>query len=161
MKIYSFPFIADAHSRILILGTMPGVQSLQKQQYYGHPQNNFWKILFRIFDEPFATDYQARKDFLLRRHIALWDVLQACVRPGSLDSAIADECPNDFESFLKTHPHITHLYFNGQKAAHFFKKHVTLNKQYVLTTLPSTSPANAGKPFALKLKEWSAIKNVL
>lgn len=158
MKIYSFPYIATPNARILILGTMPGVKSLQQQQYYGHPQNNFWKILFAVFDTPFTTDYEARKNLILHNDIALWDVLQACVRPGSLDSAIAEEIPNDFTAFLKDHPHITHLFFNGQKAAHFFKRYATINDNYTLTTLPSTSPANAGKPFAAKLKEWEAIK---
>ena len=140
---------------------MPGVQSLEKQQYYGHPQNNFWKILFAIFEQPFTADYEVRKNLLLRHRIALWDVLQACIRPGSLDSAIIAEIPNDFTAFLKVHPHITHIYFNGQKAAHFFKRHVDVENNYLLTTLPSTSPANAGKSFDVKLKEWEVIKEGL
>lgn len=158
MQIYSFPFIADANSTILILGTMPGVQSLQKQQYYGHPQNNFWKLLFAVFEQPFSTDYQTRKQLLLDNKVALWDVLQACIRPGSLDSAIIQEIPNDFEGFLKAHPKISHIFFNGQKAAQFFKKHIGNDKKYTFTTLPSTSPANAGKPYLWKLEQWQAIK---
>lgn len=158
MKIYSFPYIASPNAKILILGTMPGVQSLEKQQYYGHPQNHFWKILFALFDTPFTTDYATRKNLLLDNRIALWDVLQACIRPGSLDSAIAEEIPNDFAAFLTAHPHITHIYFNGQKAAHFFKRYVTVDSRYRLTTLPSTSPAHASKAFEIKLNEWEIIK---
>lgn len=159
MQIFSFPFFADANSKVLIWGTMPGVQSLAKQQYYAHPQNNFWKILFALFEEPFSTDYELRKNLLLKNHIAIWDVLQACLRPGSLDSAISEEIPNDFNAFLKAHPTITHIFFNGQKAAHFFKKYVLIDGNYTLTTLPSTSPANAGKSFEMKLKEWTAVRN--
>jgi len=140
---------------------MPGVKSLELQQYYGHTQNNFWKILFSLFDTPFSTHYDERKNLLLKNHIALWDVLQACERPGSLDSAIVKECPNDFDSFLKSHPKITHIYFNGQKAAHFFKRYVNISDKYSLITLPSTSPANARKPFQFKLKEWETIKAAL
>lgn len=157
MKKYSFPPISNPDAQILILGTMPGEQSLAANQYYGHPRNTFWKILFNLLDNPFSNDYQLRKNILLENRIALWDVLEACVRPGSLDSAIEQEVANDFNSFLKTHPNITHIYFNGQKAAAFFKKYVKLESEYHLTTLPSTSPAHAGKSFEAKLKDWSVI----
>ena len=137
---------------------MPSVQSLAANQYYGNPRNAFWKIIFILFNTPFSTDYEQRKNVLLENQIALWDVLEACVRPGSLDSSIEQEVPNDFNSFLKTHPNIKHIYFNGQKAAAYFKKYIKLENDYQLTTLPSTSPANAGKSFEAKLKEWSVIR---
>ena len=136
---------------------MPSVQSLAANQYYGNPRNAFWKIIFTLFNTPFSTDYEQRKNVLLENRIALWDVLEACVRPGSLDSAIEQEVPNDFNSFLKAHPKIKHIYFNGQKAAAYFKLYIKLENDYQLTTLPSTSPANAGKSFEVKLKEWSII----
>jgi hypoxanthine-DNA glycosylase len=158
MKNYSFPAISNPNANVLILGTMPSVQSLAFGQYYGNPRNAFWKILFSIFNVPFSTDYEKKKSFLLENNIALWDVLQACVRQGSLDSAIEQEVPNDFNSFLKAHPNITHIYFNGQKAAAYFKQYATVGNDYSLVTLPSTSPANAGKSFEAKLKEWSIIK---
>jgi len=137
---------------------MPSVQSLAANQYYGNPRNAFWKIIFTLFNTPFSADYEQRKNVLLENRIALWDVLEACVRPGSLDSAIEQEVPNDFNSFLKAHPNIKHIYFNGQKAAAYFKKYIKLENDYQLTTLPSTSPANAGKSFEAKLKEWSIIE---
>jgi hypoxanthine-DNA glycosylase len=158
MKKYSFPPISNPDATILILGTMPSVQSLAVNQYYGNPRNAFWKIIFTLFNTPFSNDYEQRKNVLLKNRIALWDVLEACIRPGSLDSAIEQEVPNDFNSFLKIHPNIKHIYFNGQKAAAYFKKYINMENDYKLTTLPSTSPANAGKSFEGKLKEWSIIQ---
>ncbi len=155
---YSFPPISNPKAKILILGTMPGAQSLALSQYYGHQRNAFWKIMFNLFDRPFSMDYEQRKSLLLENHIAVWDVLEACIREGSLDSAIEQEVPNDFNSFLKTHPNIKHIFFNGQKAAAYFKQYIKLDKDYSLTSLPSTSPANAGKSFESKLSDWSVIK---
>lgn len=158
MKIYSFPSLSNPEATVLLLGTMPGVKSLEMNQYYGHPQNNFWRLLAAVFDETVPTDYTHKKEMLLRNKIAVWDVLQACERPGSLDSAIAKEVPNDFTAFLDEHPNVKVIAFNGQKAAAFFKKHVRLNRDYKFVTLPSTSPANAGKTFEQKLAEWKVIK---
>lgn len=154
MKIYSFPSLSDNNSKVLLLGTMPGIASLTLNQYYGHPQNAFWKLLFTIFDEPYSTDYAVRKKLVLKHRIALWDVLQTCVRKGSLDSAIEQEIPNDFTAFLASHPNIQQIFFNGQKAAQYFKKYVQIPSHYELITLPSTSPANAGISFEEKLKLW-------
>lgn len=160
MIISSFPPIVPTKAKVLILGTMPGVQSLQLQQYYGNPRNHFWKILFILCQVSFSTDYEERRKLLLKNNIALWDVLQACERPGSLDSAIIKEEPNDFSTFLKKHPTITHIFFNGQTAAKYFKKYIALEQNYTLITLPSTSPAHAGMLFEKKLKEWEIIKAI-
>ncbi|MBO9586267.1 MAG: DNA-deoxyinosine glycosylase [Flavobacterium sp.] len=161
MKSFSFAPISSPTSKILILGTMPGTKSLELNQYYGHNQNNFWKFMFQILGKEFSTDYEVRKNLLIENNIALWDVLQFCDRVGSLDSAIKNEIANDFEYFLETHPKIESILFNGQKAAAFFKKYVHLTKEYQTFTLPSTSPANAGKTFQDKLNEWSIIKTLL
>ena len=96
MKIQSFPPLANCKAEVLLLGTMPGIQSLAMAQYYGHPRNLFWKLIATIFDEPFPTDYKQKKEMLVRNNIAVWDVLQACERQGSLDSAIVEEVSNDF-----------------------------------------------------------------
>ena len=154
---YSFEPISNKEATILILGTMPGEQSILLNQYYGHSRNNFWKFIYTIFETPFSDDYENKKALLLENNIALWDVLQVCERKGSLDSAIKNEVANDFEHFLKNHSKINHIFFNVQKAASFFKKYVILEKQYQTTTLPSTSPANAGKTFEEKLLEWKKI----
>lgn len=159
MKIHSFPSLSNPEATVLLLGTMPGVQSLAMNQYYGHPRNHFWKLIATVFGEELPTDYSKKKAMLLRNKIAVWDVLQACERQGSLDSAIMKEVPNDFSAFLNEHPNIELIAFNGQKAAAYFKKHVRLTKEYTFVTLPSTSPANAGKSFEQKLKEWEVTKN--
>lgn len=158
MQIYSFPAISNKEAKVLILGTMPGVQSLKLNQYYGHNLNAFWKILFTIFEEPFSLDYEIRKEVVLKNNIAVWDVLQTCVRKGSLDSAIEQEVPNDFNAFLAAHPNIEYIFFNGQKAAHYFKKYVTVSEKYKLHTLPSTSPAHASLSFELKKEAWQIIQ---
>lgn len=85
---YSFSPISHPTATVLILGTMPSEQSLAVNQYYGHPRNAFWKIIFSVLETPFATNYEQRKSVLLDYRIALWEVLEACVREGSLDSAI-------------------------------------------------------------------------
>lgn len=159
MKVYSFPAISNKEAKVLILGTMPGTASLALNQYYGHARNAFWKLLFTLFNEPFSTDYEVRKKLALDNGIAIWDVLQACVRKGSLDRAIQQEIPNDFELFFKEHPNIELIVFNGQKAAQFFKKYVKGVEGYRQVTVPSTSPANAGIPWERKLKEWEVLRN--
>lgn len=157
MESYSFEPIASPNATILILGTMPGIKSLELGQYYGHKQNNFWKLVFTIFKENITDDYETKKEILLKNNIALWDVLKYCDRVGSLDSAIKNEITNDFEAFLKEHSHIKTILFNGQKAAAFFKKYIPVSDNYKLITLPSTSPANASKSFEIKRKEWEVI----
>ncbi|MCI9844878.1 DNA-deoxyinosine glycosylase [Flavobacterium pectinovorum] len=162
MKSFSFAPIASNDATVLILGTMPGTKSLETQQYYGHAQNNFWRFMFEILNEDFTQDYENKKTLLIKNKIALWDVLQFCERIGSLDSAIKNEVPNDFEQFLRQHPNIKTILFNGQKAAAFFKKHVSVkDNKYQFILLPSTSPANAGKPFESKLNEWKIIREFI
>ncbi|WP_347052309.1 DNA-deoxyinosine glycosylase [Flavobacterium olei] len=160
MKSFSFNPISSADSKILLLGTMPGIKSLELNQYYGHNQNNFWKFMFTILGEEFSTDYQIRKSLLIKNRIALWDVLQFCDRVGSLDSAIKNEVANDFENFLTLHNQIEYILFNGQKAAAFFKKYIHLDKEYQIFTLPSTSPANASTAYQDKLNEWKIIQTL-
>lgn len=161
MKSFSFAPISKPDAVILILGTMPGTKSLEIQQYYGHARNNFWCFMFEIFNEGFSDNYEIKKKLLLKNKVALWDVLQFCERIGSLDSAIKNEITNDFELFLKQHSGIKAIIFNGQKAAAFFKKYVPIKDgSYQLITLPSTSPANAGKSFEAKLNEWKMIRQL-
>lgn len=161
MKSFSFAPITSNDANILILGTMPGTKSLELNQYYGHKQNNFWKFMFTILKKDFSDDYPTKKALLQKNKIALWDVLQFCERVGSLDSAIKNEIANDFETFLKSHPNIKTILFNGQKAATFFKKYVHLQKEYHLITLPSSSPANASQNFQSKLEEWKIIETLI
>ena len=158
MKIYSFPPISNQNAKVLILGTMPGEMSLKLKQYYGHGGNNFWKIIFSIFNETLVTDYELKKNILLKNHVALWDVLKACEREGSSDNAIIQETPNDFKTFFETHKKIKLVAFNGKNAEAYFKYLCPVKPNVELITLPSTSPANTWKTYDEKLVEWQVIK---
>jgi double-stranded uracil-DNA glycosylase len=153
---------ARPDARLLILGSMPGVASLEATQYYAFPRNVFWKIMGDLFAAGPELDYPSRLAKLSENHIALWDVIEACHRPGSLDSDISETglATNDFSDFFNQHPHITNVYFNGQKAAGLYKKKVLpgLTGHYEYHVLPSTSPAHAAKNYAAKLEAWSVIK---
>ena len=167
-KAACFPPIVSSAPQALILGSMPGVKSLQEQQYYAHPQNSFWKILGALFDMPVAT-YPQRVALIKKNRLALWDVLSSCERPGSLDSKIdpATVEVNDFDSFLKEYEQITRVFFNGATAEKEFTRRVLprlpkpVAARLTLKRLPSTSPAHAGVKVERKIKEWSAILAVL
>jgi hypoxanthine-DNA glycosylase len=159
MKVFSFAPIADENSRVLILGTMPGVMSLKKQQYYGFERNAFWRIIYNIFDSEPDEDYDMRRDFLLSHGIALWDVLKACEREGSSDSEIRDPEPNDFESFYSTYPQIRDVCFNGGPAARLYQRFV-VKKDLSFHRLPSTSPAYT-LPYEKKLEQWQLVRRLL
>ena len=142
-------------ARILVLGSMPGIASLEAGQYYAHPQNLFWRFIATITGTDVLPSYEERLGTLKEQKIALWDVLQSCIREGSLDSAIKDEIPNDLAAFLQKHPRIEIICFNGGKAEQSFRRHFrALEKQYKLVQLPSTSPANASIPYDKKLAMW-------
>ena len=134
---------------------MPGNESLKMNQYYAHPRNAFWKIMFAIFDQPFSTDYTIKKSLLLNNQIALWDVLKVCERRGSLDVNIIEEEANNFNDFFEKHSHIQHIFFNGQQSSNYFLKNQLSGIPF--TKLPSTSPAHT-MSFQKKLKEWAIIK---
>jgi len=164
-KIHSFPPIEDGHARILILGSMPGKESLRANQYYAHPRNAFWPIMGEIAGALPALPYEQRTLKLRAAGIALWDVLASCIRPGSLDSDIDPDSihPNDFAAFFGAHPHISQVYFNGSMAEQSFRKHVLPHLGYLplkLQRLPSTSPANASLRFEQKLEAWKIILKV-
>jgi hypoxanthine-DNA glycosylase len=160
MKIRGFPPIADARARILILGSMPSEASLAAGQYYAFRHNQFWRIAGAICGFEPDAPYAARQAGLKRRGLALWDVLESCFRPGSLDSAIrADSVRvNDFAAFLAAHRGIGRVCFNGRTAEATWRRHVTptlpqsLRLEFRL--LPSTSPAHAGMSYRAKLRAW-------
>jgi TDG/mug DNA glycosylase family protein len=158
--IHSFAPVSKADARVLILGSMPGRESLRQSQYYAHPSNAFWKIMGELIGAHPSLPYADRLSFLKSSGIALWDVLGSCERQGSLDAAIRKETANDFATFFVTHPQVTHVFFNGAKAEQCFRKFV-LGKQALppltLQRLPSTSPAHAGMRYADKLQAWRAV----
>lgn len=158
--IRCFAPVADAAAEALILGSMPGKESLRANQYYAHPRNAFWKIMGDLIGAHPDLLYDQRLRMLKSSGIALWDVLESCVRRTSLDSHIREDAANDFVSFFAQHPHITRVFFNGAKAEQSFNKHVReLLKSRPLhyCRLPSTSPAHAGMSYAEKLDAWRAV----
>ena len=156
-KISSFPPIINENSKILILGSIPGVKSLEMQQYYAHPQNKFWKIICEIFNEDFTTDYAERIKILEKHHIALWDVIDTCERKGSLDSEIRNEEANKIEELLQNFPNIKAIFCNGQKSHKNLQKILGKKFRLPIIVLPSTSPAYAGLSYFDKLKLWHII----
>ena len=164
MRLESFAPVAAPDARVLILGSMPGAESLRQGQYYAHPRNQFWDVMGELCGAPRTLPYPQRLAKLTAARVALWDVLQFCEREGSLDSNIvpASEMPNDFARFLAAHPAITTVCFNGQKAAKAFQRHVmpTLDAErraaLRLVTLPSTSPAHAAMSRSEKAARWRA-----
>ena len=161
-RIFSFPPVAAPDARVLILGSMPGEASLKARQYYAHPRNLFWPILGELVGVRPDLPYPDRLAALRQAHIALWDVLQSCERDGSLDSAIDPQTRvvNDFGDFFTRHPHIGWIFFNGREAEKTFRKHaihVCDAERFRYTLLPSTSPANASIPPAVRLDAWRVI----
>lgn len=159
----SFKPSIDNESKILILGSMPGIKSLEEQQYYAHPQNRFWKVMGNICNEPKLSelDYETKLKTLLNNNIALWDTIKSCKREGSLDSDIQNEKPNDIRKLLKTYPNIETICLNGNKSYSAFKKYFpVLFEKYVCYRMPSTSPANARYSLNILIKEWSKIISV-
>ncbi len=163
---YSFKPVINDSAKILILGSMPGVKSLNEQEYYAHPQNAFWRIMAALFDFDRQAEYQQRLAHLQAADIALWDVLHSCKREGSLDSMIQSETQvaNDFNALFQAYPNIRSVFFNGTKAENYFKRHIlpTLQEhQLHFARLPSTSPAHASLSFEQKLEEWAVIRRQL
>lgn len=155
----SFAPIANPSARFLILGTMPGMQSLEFSQYYAHPRNAFWRIMADIYGFDANASYPDRVSRLNAAGIAVWDVLQFCVRRGSLDRAIRrkSQIPNDFESFFASHPDVGAVLFNGAAAESAFRKLDIRNpgvRAMSFARLPSSSPAHA-VPYDQKLRAWS------
>ena len=161
----SFPPVVDENTRILILGSLPGEESLRQQRYYAHPKNNFWRIIFRIFNQPIPETYEEKLGFLQSKGIGLWDVIHSAERVGSLDANIRNATTNDFESLLKRYPNIKMLAFNGRKSQDTFRRFV-LGKQrlpddLVMEYFPSTSPAHAYISFEEKAATWSVLRKFI
>ena len=162
-RIFSFPPIVSKNATGLILGSMPGNLSLRKNEYYAHPQNSFWKIIFSLFNEQFSPEYKNKISLIKQNNLAVWDVLEFCERSSSLDSDIKlhNAKTNDVAGLLNKQTKITKIYFNGQKAHQIFLKNIYRTSpdffsNYELIVLPSTSPAHAKMSFDQKLQAWKS-----
>ena len=159
-RISSFPPFIDEQSKILILGSIPGAKSLEKQQYYAHPQNKFWKIIFELINEEFTEDYSVRIDILKKNHIAIWDVIDSCERKGSLDSEIKNEEANQIEKLLESYPNIKAVFCNGGKSYKNLQKLLGKDFRIPVYLLPSTSPLHTIS-FERKFEEWKKVLDYL
>ena len=156
----SLPPVINSDSRILILGSMPGEESLRMQQYYAHPRNHFWKIIAALAGTEDPVEYRERIEMLLRSGIALWDVIESCSRRGSLDTDIRNEVPNRIDQLVGKFGGIRAVFFNGRKAADSFRRSTGFDflakSEIDFSVLPSSSPANT-IGFDRKLNEWMII----
>lgn len=161
----SLPPIIDENTKVLIVGSMPSVQSLEKQQYYGNARNHFWPIIATLVEEEMPDDYAQRVALLKKNGIGLWDSIQSCERQGSLDTNIRNEVANDFAWLFREYPHIKAVLFNGAKAFDVFKKHVGLDRLagYDYQKMPSTSPIPGKniKTFEQKIEAWRVIEQYI
>lgn len=150
------PPIADSDARLLLLGSFPGVASLNAGQYYGHPRNQFWPLLSALWQlDLLALPYPQRVDELRRHGLALWDVYATCRREGSLDSAIREPQPNDLAALVARLPALRGIAHNGGESAR--SQRITRAFGLQVHRLPSSSPANAGWSFERKLAAWREV----
>lgn len=155
--IHQIKPIFNSSSEILILGSFPSVKSREGQFFYHHPQNRFWKVLSAIFQETVPETIEQKKIFLLKNHIAVWDVIASCDIQGSSDSSIKNAVPNDFSNILNTAP-IRQIYTNGGTAYNLYTKYCESSTNRPAIKLPSTSPANASFSLARLIQEWKIIR---
>jgi hypoxanthine-DNA glycosylase len=151
----SFAPVVDEHTRLLILGSLPGERSLAQAQYYAHPQNRFWVLLGAVLGvDLVALDYPQRLQQLLTHHVGLWDVVASARRSGSLDSQIREHTGNDIAGLVRSLPQLQAIAFNGGTAArHGLKQLGALAGRYAVVSLPSSSPAYT-LPLERKLEAW-------
>jgi TDG/mug DNA glycosylase family protein len=152
------PPIIDDRSECLILGTLPGDESLRRKEYYGHPRNHFWPIIAQVMSTQLSADYRQRCAQILDHRYAIWDVLHAAERTGSLDTAIRNAKANDFASLFHSYPKLRMIAFNGKGAQALYRRHIATRAdvpqdRVTTITLPSTSPAYV-LPLAKKIQAW-------
>jgi hypoxanthine-DNA glycosylase len=154
-----FPPVIDAHTRVLILGSLPGEASLAHQQYYAHKQNRFWHLVGELIGEDLAAmEYALRLQTLLAHRIGLWDVVAQARREGSLDGNIRDHSANDLVELIESLPALEAIAFNGGTAARIGERILGPHAQrFRILRLPSSSPAYASMNFAAKLVAWRAL----
>jgi len=157
---HGFGPVFDENSRVLILGSFPSVKSREVAFYYGHPQNRFWRVLGDVLSEPAPDGIDARKAYLLRRGIALWDAVESCEITGSADSAIKNPLPTDLSRILSVAP-IRAIFCNGALSYSLLQKHGKVPAGIPVFRLPSTSPANAAWSESRLAEAWRAVEEYL
>ena len=160
MLVHPIAPVYDENSQILILGSFPSVKSREVCFFYGHPQNRFWKLIAMIFEEEAPQTIEEKKAFLLRNHIALWDVIHSCDIEGSSDTSIRNVKVNDLGVILNT-AQIRGIYVNGKTAYKYYQKYAFPVSGRPAVCLPSTSPANAARNMESLYEEWKCIREGL
>ncbi|MBO6163960.1 MAG: DNA-deoxyinosine glycosylase [Lachnospiraceae bacterium] len=155
--IHPIPPTYDSQSEVLVLGSFPSIKSREMKYFYGHPQNRFWRVMAAVFEEPVPMTVEERHAFLLRNHVAAWDVIASCTITGSSDSSIRDVVVNDLSEILKTAP-VRQIYVNGRKAEEYYKKYTQAMTGRAAICLPSTSPANAAWSLERLIPAWQRVR---
>lgn len=162
MLKHCFEPVVRADTRVIVLGSLPGAKSLQRRQYYAHPQNLFWRLLSGVIGRDLVPlAYEARLAALLDAHVGLWDTVAAAVRPGSMDADIDLHAASDLDALAATLPGLRAFAFNGAKAAKIGRAELGSRDDLALIDLPSSSPAYASLPYARKAKAWGALSAFL
>lgn len=157
--VHPFPPVVDSDCRILILGSFPSVKSREDGFFYGHPQNRFWRMLAMIFEEPVPQTIPEKRAFLLRNHIALWDVIASCEISGSSDASVRNAMPVDIRQVTDV-ASIRRVICNGALAGKLYQKHLQPITAIDAVVLPSTSPTNASWSLERLAEAWeSAVYN--
>lgn len=153
MEVHPIPPVYDENSTILILGSFPSVKSREVGFFYGHPQNRFWKVMAEIMGEEVPEGTEAKRAFLLRNHVAVWDVIASCEITGSSDASIKNVVANDLSKILET-ADIKQIFVNGKTAEKMYIKYTLPVTGREAICLPSTSPANAAWSVEKLIGEW-------
>jgi len=153
--------IYNSNSKVLILGTFPSSESLIQEKYYAHGTNAFWRLLFAVFDTPFSTDYIDRLKLLNENNIAVWDVIQSCIRDGSSDKKIIDPLPNSIPSLLKSQSTIKSIVLTSGDAKNYFFQFFPELKTSQYYQVVSSSSGTFGYSFERKLEQWKILKKLM
>lgn len=149
--------VYDGNSEVLILGSFPSVRSREAGFFYGHPQNRFWKVIAAVMEDEVPETIPEKRAFLLRHHIALWDVIGKCTIIGSDDSSIRDAVPNDLGKIISASG-LSRIFVNGKKAEAIYRKYTEKKTGIKAVCLPSTSPANAAWKLDRLIEAWKEVK---
>lgn len=154
--IHPFPPLFDENSQTLILGSFPSVKSREAMFFYGHPQNRFWRLLARLYDEAVPQSIEEKSRLVLSHHLALWDSIHSCTIVGSSDSSVRDVVPNDLSVILQSSK-ITRIFCNGALSHKMYTKYIYPATGIEAVKLPSTSPANAAFSLDRLAEKWKVI----
>ncbi len=155
---HEFGPVYDETSCVLVLGTIPSPKSREQGFYYGHPRNRFWKVLSAVWEEEEPVTVEERRAFVLRHHIALWDVLASCSIRGASDASIRDAVPNDLNQIIQAAP-VRAIFCTGARAADLYDRYCRMSVGMVAVRLPSTSPANCAVSEEKLLEAYRVIRH--